>query len=174
MKGDNLAVLLVFLIVILVGSDQIIKMWAVENLSHSGGVGRQFIHIGDFRILDLNYLENDGAIFGSMSGQKWFLVGVTSIVIAVGIVAMFRYMKKSKFVSLIICLFVAGGIGNLIDRIRLGYVVDMFEIKLFDFAIFNFADMCVTIAFCMALVYTLFIEPKLEKAEKKAEVEGDE
>ena len=62
----------------------------------------------------------------------------------------------------------AGGIGNLIDRMRLGYVVDMFEIKLFKFAIFNFADICVTVAFVLMLVYVIFIEPKKSKAEKGA------
>ena len=59
-----------------------------------------FIHIGDLKILDLTYLENTGAIFGSMSGQRWFLVGFTSLVIIGGIIFMFLSAKKSKFLSL--------------------------------------------------------------------------
>ena len=160
-----MALLLVGLIAVLVTADQIIKYWAVNTLMPVHTM--EFIHIGDFKILDLTYLENTGAIFGSMSGQRWFLVGFTSLVIIGGIIYMFYSAKKSKFISTAVCLFVAGGIGNLIDRIRFGYVVDMFEIKLFNFAIFNFADICVTIAFFMMIVYALFIEPK--KSKKEAE-----
>lgn len=167
-----MSILLIIAAVILVAIDQIIKNWAVNSLQPVHTM--DFIKFGNFKILDLTYLENDGAIFGSMSGQKWFLIGFTSIIIIVGIIAMFISVKKSKFMSTCIMLFVAGGIGNLIDRIRLGYVVDMFEIKLFRFAIFNFADVCVTCAFVLMFVYILFIEPKAVKAEKSAEVEKNE
>lgn len=162
-----MAFLLVAVIAVLVCADQIIKQWAVSTLMpvHS----MDFIHIGDFKILDLTYLENTGAIFGSMSGQRWFLVGFTSIVIVGGIIFMFYSAKKSKYLSTAVCLFVAGGIGNLIDRVRFGYVVDMFEIKLFHFAIFNFADICVTVAFVMMIIYALFIEPEKSKKEEKSD-----
>jgi len=149
----------------LICADQFIKDWAVNSLREVHTM--DFIHIGDFKIIDLTYLENDGAIFGSMSGQRWFLVGFTSLVIIGGIIAMFLFIKRSKFLSFIISLFVAGGIGNLIDRVKFGYVVDMFEIKLFRFAIFNFADICVTIAFILAIVYIIFIDPKTEKLKKE-------
>ncbi|MBP3761869.1 MAG: signal peptidase II [Ruminococcus sp.] len=162
-----MALLLVGLIAVLVTADQIIKYWAVNTLMPVGTM--DFIHIGDLKILDLTYLENTGAIFGSMSGQRWFLVGFTSLVIIGGIIFMFMTAKKSKFLSTTVSLFVAGGIGNLIDRMRFGYVVDMFEIKLFRFAIFNFADICVTIAFVLMLVYVIFVEPKKSKTEKGAE-----
>ncbi len=165
-------ILLIISAVILVAIDQIVKYWAVNTLQPVHTM--DFIKFGDFRILDLTYLENDGAIFGSMSGQKWFLIGFTSIIIIVGIIAMFTTVRKSKFLSTCIMLFVAGGTGNLIDRVRFGYVVDMFEVKLFHFAIFNFADICVTCAFVLMFVYILFIEPKNEKAIKSAEAEKDE
>lgn len=167
---NSVAILLLILIAALVGADQLIKYWAVDKLQPVGTM--DFIHLGKFRIIDLTYLENAGAIFGSMKGQRWFLVGFTSIIIVVGIVCMFMSIKRSKFLSTSIMLFVAGGIGNLIDRVRFGYVVDMFEIKLFKFAIFNFADICVTCAFAMIIIYTLFIDPKIEKEKKKAESNG--
>jgi len=157
-------VFLVIMIFLLIGADQWVKYWAVTELQPKKTM--DFIHFGDLKILSLTYLQNNGAIFGSMSGQKWFLVGFTSIVIIAGIVMLFKYQKRSKLLSVAISLFIAGGIGNLIDRIRLGYVVDMFEIKLFKFAIFNFADICVTVAFVLMLVYGIFIDPKIEKAEK--------
>lgn len=164
-----MAILLVAMIIVLIAADQIIKFWAVNSLEPIGSM--DFIRFGDLEIFDLTYLENKGAIFGSMAGQRWFLVGFTSLVIAAGIFVLFRYMKRSKLLSTAIALFIAGGIGNLIDRIRFGYVVDMFEVKLFKFAIFNFADICVTFAFIMVLIYALFIDPKIEKqlkAEKEA------
>lgn len=159
-----MSVVLVIAAIILIGIDQLVKYWAVHTLQPVGSM--DFIHIGDFKILDLTYLENNGAIFGSMSGQRWFLISFTSLIIAVGVVVMFLAVKRSKLLSWAIMLFVAGGIGNLIDRIRFGYVVDMFEIKLFDFAIFNVADICVVVAFILSIFYVLFIEPKIEKAKK--------
>ncbi len=162
-----MAVFLVVMICLLVVADQIVKNWSVEVLQPVRSM--DFIHFGDFKIIDLTYLENDGAIFGSMSGQRWFLVGFTSLVIIAGIIAMFLLIKRSKLLDVAMGLFVAGGIGNLIDRIRFGYVVDMFEIKLFRFAIFNVADICVTVAFVLLLIYGIFIDPKIEKAKQEAE-----
>lgn len=167
-----MAVLLILMIAALIGADQLVKYWAVHSLQPKGSIG--FIHFGDFKIIDLTYLENDGAIFGSMSGQKWFLIGFTSIVLIGCVVVLIKTFGRSKLLSTAISLFIAGGIGNLIDRIRFAYVVDMFEIKLFRFAIFNVADICVTFAFALLLIYGIFIDPKIEKAKKAAEVNGNE
>lgn len=162
-----MAVFLVIMISVLVVADQFVKNWAVDVLQPVGSM--DFIHFGDLKIIDLTYLENRGAIFGSMAEQRWFLVGFTSLVIIAGIIFMFATLKRSKLLNIAVGLFIAGGIGNLIDRIRMGYVVDMFEIKLFDFAIFNVADICVTVAFVLLIIYTAFIEPKIEKAQQEAE-----
>lgn len=163
-----MAIFLVLMITALVGADQLVKYWAVHDLQPIGT--KEFIHIGDFKIFDLTYLENRGAIFGSMSGQRWFLVGFTSLVVLAGIVVLYKVRNRSKLLSIAIALFIAGGIGNLIDRIRYSYVVDMFELKLFKFAIFNVADICVTVAFALLLFYAFVIDPKIEKA-KKAKAE---
>ena len=159
-------ILLIAVIILLIGADQLVKFWAVENLKPVGNM--DFIRIGDVEILDLTYVENFGAIFGSMAGQRWFLIGVTSLFIAAAAIFMFHIVKKSRFIAWICALCVAGGIGNLIDRIRLGYVVDMFDIELFRFAVFNVADICVTIAEFMMICY-LLIEMKKDRAKKKAE-----
>lgn len=161
-----MAFFLVIMIGLLVVADQLVKNWAVEVLQPVGSM--DFIHFGDFKILDLTYLENRGAIFGSMAGQRWFLVGFTSLVIIAGIIFMFATLKRSKLLNIAVGLFIAGGIGNLIDRIRLGYVVDMFEVKLFNFAIFNVADICVTVAFVLLVIYGIFIDPKIEKSRQEA------
>lgn len=161
-----MAILLVVIIAALVGADQLVKYWAVHSLKPKGSM--DFIHFGDFKIFDLTYVENDGAIFGSMSGQRWFLIGFTAIVIIAGFFLMLRLRKRSKLLISAMLLFLAGGVGNLIDRVRLGYVVDMIEVKLFKFAVFNVADIFVTFAFVMLLIYTVFIDPKIEKAKKAA------
>lgn len=158
--------LLVGIIAALIGIDQAVKYWAIEYLQPKESI--DFIHFGDFEIFELTYLENDGAIFGSMSGQRWFLIGFTSLVLIVGLVVLFKYREKSKFLTMTLTLFAAGGIGNLIDRIRFGYVVDMFEFKLFDFAIFNVADIYVTFAVAFLVIYIIFIEPKLQKKPAEA------
>ncbi len=159
-------ILLIAAIIVLIGADQLVKYWAVENLKPVGNM--DFLRIGDLEILDLTYVENQGAIFGSMAGQRWFLVGITSILIIAALIFMFYIVKKSRFFAVIAALFVAGGIGNLIDRIRFGYVVDMFDIELFNFAVFNVADICVTVAEGMMIVY-LLLELKKDMAKKKAE-----
>ena len=111
-----------------------------------------------------------------MSGHRWFLIGFTATVIIAGIFMFFKTRNRSKVLSTAMALFIAGGIGNLIDRIRLGYVIDMFEIKLFRFAIFNVADICVVFAVALLFIYIIFIDSKTEKksgssAEKEAKNE---
>ncbi|MBQ9898283.1 MAG: signal peptidase II [Ruminococcus sp.] len=163
-----MAVLILLLIftAVLVGADQLIKYWAVHTLQPKGSM--EFIHFGKFRILDLTYLENDGALFGSMSGQRWFLVGFTTLAMIALAVFIVMTRKRSRLLTISATLVFAGGIGNIIDRYRQGYVVDMFEIKLFRFAIFNFADICVTVGMALLIIYCIFIEPKIQKA-KEAE-----
>lgn len=166
-----MAIILALLAAAIIAADQLVKYWAVKELKPVGSM--DFIHIGKHKILDLTYVENDGAVFGSMSGQRWFLIGFTGLVLIGGIFLLFKLYRRSKFLNVAITLFIAGGIGNLIDRIRYSYVVDMFDIKLFKFAVFNVADIFVTIAFVMLVIYGVFIDPKIEKA-KKAEAEKAE
>ena len=160
-------ILLIAAIIVLIVADQAVKYWAVENLKPVGNM--DFIRIGDLEILDLTYVENQGAIFGSMAGQRWFLVGITSILVIGALIFLFYIVKKSRFFAVISALFVAGGVGNLIDRIRFGYVVDMFDIELFNFAVFNVADICVTVAEAMMIYYIVFVELRKDIAKKKAE-----
>lgn len=157
-------ILLIVIILALIGADQAVKYWAVTSLQPKGSI--DFINIGKLDVLDLTYVQNDGAIFGSMSGQRWFLIGFTSLVIIAGIYVLFKYQKRSKVLTTALVLFIAGGIGNLVDRIRLGYVVDLFEVKLFKFAVFNVADICVVFAIIFLFIYVLFVEPKIEKINK--------
>ena len=105
-----MAVFLIILMIVLVGADQAVKYWAATELQPVGSI--DFISVGGKKLVDLTYLENRGAIFGSMQGQRWFLIGFTSLVLIIGFVLLFKFMKRSKLLALAITLFIAGGIGN--------------------------------------------------------------
>ncbi len=154
-------------IVLLAAIDQLIKYWAIHVLQPLGTM--PFLHIGSLEILDLTYLENDGAVFSSFSGMRWFLIVVTVALMVFCVYWLIRHGDRSRLLTSSLILIVGGGIGNLIDRLfRGGLVVDYLEVKLFRFAVFNFADCCVVIGVILFAIYFLFIEPKLDK-EKKAE-----
>lgn len=158
---------------VLVGIDQLIKLWAVGVLQEKGTI--PFLHIGDFEILDLTYLENSGAVFGSFAGMRWFLVGIVSVMLAICLWGLIHYRSSSKLLSISLTLILAGGIGNLIDRLfRGGLVVDYLEVKLFHFAIFNFADCCVVIGIVLFIFYVLFVDSKSTSKKEKSEEEQKE
>lgn len=161
-------------IVILVGIDQFIKVWAIDNLKGTESI--EFIKFGDLKVIDLTYLENDGAVFGSFSGQRVMLVAVSIIMVLVCGYYLFKYGKTSKLFAICLTLIISGGIGNGIDRIfRDGRVVDYIEVKLFNFAIFNFADMCVVVGVILLAVYIFFIDAKTNRIfmDKKDGIVGD-
>lgn len=147
-------------VVILIVVDQLIKYWAATTLMPVGAM--DFIKFGDFEILGLTYVRNDGAAFSSFSGAKIFLIVLTSVMIVGLIVFALRDKQKHPFMMLSAAAVVAGGIGNLIDRIRLGYVIDYLDVKLFDFAIFNFADICIVLGAICLVIYICFIEKKAD------------
>ncbi len=157
-------VISVIMAVAFVIADQLIKYWATENLMPVGTM--DFIRIGDKDIIALTYVENDGAAFSSFSGAKYFLIVITTVMIVGLIIYMIKDKNKHPFMMLSTSAVIAGGIGNLIDRIRLGYVIDYIEVKLFDFAIFNFADICVVVGAICLIVYVCFIEKKAEESDE--------
>ena len=159
------------MIAALVGADQAVKYWAVNSLRPKGSI--DFIHFGDFKVIDLTYLENDGAIFGSMSGQKWFLIGFTSIVLIGCAVLLVKEFKRSKLLDIALSLFIAGGIGNLIDRVQTGLVIDMICIPWFS--TFNVADIFITFGAIILVLYILIKDKEfLEDKPKKDKEPRDE
>lgn len=160
-------------ILLLTGIDQLLKYWAIQELQPVGTM--PFLRIGDVEILGLRYLENDGAVFSSFSGMRWLLTGVTSILMIVCIFWLVRNYRKSKLMTVSLTLIIAGGIGNLIDRLfRGGLVVDYLDIKLFRFAVFNFADCCVVVGVILFAIYFLWLEPRIEKRNNAAKKEPED
>ena len=107
-------------------------------------------------VFQLRYLENRGAAFGMMQGQQTFFLITGIIAVAILAYIYFKLPWENRFHPLrIVGIFIgAGAVGNLIDRVMLGYVVDFFYFELIDFPIFNVADIYVT---CATIVLALLI-----------------
>ena len=130
----------------------------------------------------LTYVENTGAAFGMMKDARWVFM-VTSTLAIIGILGymVYRYyVKKEKLhwaEALSLSLIVGGGIGNMIDRTMLGYVVDMIDCRFINFAVFNVADSFVCIGAGLMILYLIILtvkEYKAEKAAKSALAEGED
>ena len=118
--------------------------------------------------LGLTYVRNTGAAFSSFEGQQWLFAII--FVIFTGLI-LFEYFKKrqpfTNFDRWCIAAIYGGGLGNMIDRVRLGYVVDMIETKFMSFPVFNVADCFITCG-CIALMVSLiFFNKDFWKEEKK-------
>ena len=151
---------------VLVGIDQILKVLAIEYLKPIGS----YPIITD--IFHLTYVENRGAAFGMMAGQKWILVWATALVLLVAIIVVMAGKIKNTAVLFSVATIIGGGVGNLIDRIYRGYVVDYIHLKVIDFAVFNFADICVTVGTILLLLYLLFYELGRKKREAAGEAKS--
>lgn len=146
-----------------IGIDQLSKLLAVKLLAPVGSVP---IWSG---VLHLTYVENKGAAFGMLADHRWVFMTVSSIAI-IGI-ALYLYSGRStgKLFTSALMLIVSGGIGNMIDRLALGYVVDFIDFALIDFAVFNIADSFVCVGagiLILSLVLDIVSETKLAKANK--------
>ncbi len=155
-------------ILIIIGSiwlDQLTKWLAVTLLQ-----GNPSVPIIP-EVFQLTYLENPGAAFGMLQNNRWVFL----IVSTVGILAVFLYLLMKRPTSKLLCLslsfIVGGGIGNMIDRVLLGYVVDFFDFCLINFAIFNVADSFVCVGAGLLSLWVILdtiAEEKRLKAEKAA------
>lgn len=153
----------VVVIVLLVLADQIIKIVVLNNLKPIGS----YTLIEN--ILSLTYTENTGAAFGSFHGYTIVLSVLTALVLLVGLIYLLSGRVKSKISYVCLTLVFAGGIGNLIDRVFRGFVIDYIEPKFINFAVFNFADILVTcgaIVLIIYLLYQMFSESEKSRKEK--------
>jgi signal peptidase II len=154
-------ILSVIFVLSLVGIDQIIKYFVIEYLKPIG----VFELIKGF--IRLRYVENTGAVFGSFSSHTAVLTVVSIILLIVTVYFLVSQKNKSKLVSLTLLLMIAGGIGNIIDRIRLHFVVDYIEPTFIDFAVFNFADCLITVGAFVLMIYLVIDIVKDEKTKKE-------
>ena len=121
---------------LLVAADQGIKAWATAQLMP---VGVMAVLPG---IVELRYILNDGMAFSMLAGKQEILIGVTSLML-IGVLVWLLRGKMPPLERVAWTLVLGGGIGNLIDRVMNGVVVDYINVLFMNFAVFNFADICV-------------------------------
>lgn len=142
-------------VILLTGLDQLVKY--LVNKNFEVGESRKLID----GIFQLSYIQNRGAAWGSFSGKVVFLLVIT---FAILIAAIYVYIKlagisgrKYTPIRIPMVFLISGAIGNMIDRIFRGYVVDMFDFCLINFPVFNVADIYVTCSFIVIVILILFV-----------------
>lgn len=143
----------VLIISILVSIDQITKYLITKNFAL--GQSKPIIK----NIFELNYVQNEGAAWGMLSGKQVLFFVLTLIVISVCAYIYGRTykLKKYKLLRITLIVLVAGALGNMIDRVKNGYVVDFFYFKPIDFPVFNVADIYVVISMIALFVLIIFV-----------------
>ncbi len=164
MKSDKLKYVVLAFAAVLVGLDQLFKWLAQTRLPPSPGGTLPLIQ----DVFHLTYLENRGAAFGIFQGKAFFLIGLTGLILLALAGLILSGRLRSPFLLWTAGLIIGGGIGNLIDRIFRGYVIDYLDFRLIHFAIFNFADCCVVVGTLLVLIKLVFFD-----REKPAEETAD-
>ena len=144
------------IILLLIGLDQLSKIWAINHLKSIGSI--PVIE----NVFHLTYVENRGAAFGMLENNQIIFVIVAAIASICGL-----YYLHTKKVNLIgktgIMLIISGAIGNAIDRLRLGFVVDYFDFRIIWEYVFNIADIFVVVGTILLCIYIIFYEEKSNK-----------
>ena len=133
-------------IALLIILDQLVK-WAVVSNIKLGEV-KGFVP----SIMSLTYLQNTGAAFSILENQQWLFTIITLLVIGGAIWYLIKNIKGSFWLISGLTLIIAGGLGNFIDRLRQGFVVDMFQVDFINFAVFNVADTYLTFGVLIMLL----------------------
>ena len=138
-------------VLVLVALDRLTKIWAVRGLQGARG-GVMDALPGVFRF---SYAQNTGVAFSMLANGRWLVVALNALLI----LGVFTYLivkkPRSRLLRLGLLMVAAGGIGNLIDRIALGYVIDFIEFTFMRFAVFNVADICVSVGAALSALYFL-------------------
>ncbi len=148
-------------IVVLIAVDRLTKYIAVSTVKVDGPY--EFFN----GLFQFRYVENTGAAFSSFSDKTEILTVVTIMIILFCLILLLSKKLKPMFINVCLLIVTAGGIGNVIDRIAYGYVVDFIEPLFIDFAVFNFADCCITVGAFMIIGFEIFELIKERKNSKK-------
>ena len=146
----------------IVAADQITKVLVVQNIplySNMEAIDGLF---------HLTYVQNTGAAWSMMQGMRWVFV---ALFVALTVLVLVEYFKKplpfTTFERWCIAAIYGGGLGNMIDRLRLGFVVDMIEVDFMNFPVFNVADCFITCGSILLIVHLVFFNKEFWKDEKK-------
>lgn len=153
----TLSILLIILVVFI---DQILKWLVLSNV-------KGFIDVIVIKsILKITYVENKGAAFGMLENYTWLFIISNIIILLIFFYAIYKRYIKNGVMLISSCLIVGGGLGNLIDRINYGFVIDYISLSFFP-PVFNFADTCIVIGSMLLILYIIFYsDEKVIKGEK--------
>lgn len=146
--------------------DQITKWLTVINLD----LGESFPLIEN--VFHFTYVQNRGAAFGILKDQRWVFLIISTVAIVAMFIMLWKSRKDSKLLCVAISMIIGGGIGNMIDRCLLGYVIDFLDFTLINFAVFNVADSFVCIGVGLFILELIF-EMKKEIQNGKNNAEAD-
>ncbi len=119
-------------------------------------------------LFHLTYVQNFGAAFSALQGMRWLFVLIFAVLTAAVLWEYFKSpMPFTKFDRWLIAAVYGGGLGNMIDRVRLGYVVDMIEVEFINFPVFNVADCFITCGCILLIIRLVFFNKAFWKEEKK-------
>lgn len=140
--------LIITLVCVLI--DQIIKLIIMGTM----GIGSSISVIPDF--FSLTYVENNGAAWSIFSGNRIFLISISIIALILVYWYFFKNKNIKTFELIIYSILIGGIMGNLLDRIKVGNVIDYLDFKIFNynFPVFNFADICIVISVILLLIYS--------------------
>lgn len=138
---------------LLIAVDQISKYFAILKLKNQAPYS-----VVD-GVFEFHYLENRGAAFGMLQGQKFFFILIAAVILGIIVYVLWKAPYQRMYIKLHITLiFIASGaIGNLIDRVRYDYVVDFLYFSLINFPVFNIADIYVTLAAISLAILLIFV-----------------
>lgn len=155
-KGEPTLILI--LLAIILGSvclDQLTKWLAVVYLQ-----GEPSFPLWK-EVLHLTFVKNEGAAFGILSNHRWVFMLVSTVAIIGLSIYLFRFCRMDKWAKVGFAMIIGGGIGNMIDRVLLGYVVDFIDFTLINFAVFNVADSFVTVG--AGILIVCFIREQVQE-----------
>ena len=152
----------ILFILAVVAADQVTKWLVMENIALHGHV--DFIP----GLLSLTYAQNTGAAWSMLEGQRWLFILVFAVLTVLLLLEFFKFhMPFTDFERWLIAAVYAGGLGNMIDRVRLGYVVDMIQTDFMNFPVFNVADCFITCGCILLIIRLVFFNKEFWKEEKK-------
>ena len=134
----------------IVAIDQLIKYVVVNTLA----IGQSIPVIDG--VFHFTYVQNFGAAFSILQHRQAFLILLTGAVMIAVLFVLLRHIRTFDVMTIIsLAMIVGGGVGNIIDRVRLGYVIDFLDVRLIQFPVFNFADCCIVIGAFLLLISAL-------------------
>lgn len=145
----TLAYIVAFLVTVI---DQTIKKWTTNSLQlHESREGIE-------GVFDFFYIRNEGAGWGILQGQMWFFYIVTLFIMAYVVYLIYKHRQSNLWLKITYGLLLGGALGNFIDRLLLGYVIDMFRLSFINFPIFNIADVALSVGIFLLIIQVLLTQ----------------